>query len=246
MVRFSAPVRRNQRTLHPNLEPKEYDLGPFEIGSKEVTVQEYQEFSREFGPAHTQPLSAADVPVVSVSAVNAERYCNWRSAQDKLPPAEWAYEPSDPTHRTEALSLKPNFRTLRGYRLPTDAEWEFAVESTPRNKRLFARTALSKAAFTEYSWHRENGEARPRRVGEKKPSRLGLFDGHGNVSERCADRYVVVHQAGRSPVQMYHGLSFMYSIGDLLTFPSGRDARTVGYDSTGFRIARSLPEPAAE
>jgi formylglycine-generating enzyme required for sulfatase activity len=97
-------------------------------------------------------------PVINITHHAAMEYCQWLSA-----------------------------KTGKTYRLPTEAEWEYAC-------RVGSQTAYSSgddpAKLGDYAWYLDNSNARPHPVGRKKPNAWGLYDMHGNVAEWCLDRYV--------------------------------------------------------
>ncbi|HEU4389564.1 MAG TPA: SUMF1/EgtB/PvdO family nonheme iron enzyme [Blastocatellia bacterium] len=153
----------------------------FWIGKTEVTWDEYDQFAfgRRETPATdssaaqkgidalTQPTPPyADEsfgygkgrrPVISITHHAAMEYCRWLSS-----------------------------KTGKIYRLPTEAEWEYA--SRAGSKTSFAFGADSKL-LGEYAWYRDNSKDEPHPVGLKKPNAWGLCDMHGNVGEWCVDQY---------------------------------------------------------
>ncbi len=74
--------------------------------------------------------------------------------------------------------MKENYLSLTGYRLPTEAEMEYACRAGAVTSRYYGET---EELLAKYGWYLQNSKERTWPVGSKKPNDLGLFDMHGNV-----------------------------------------------------------------
>jgi len=160
---------------------------PFYLGVYEINQAQYQAVmgnnpswfsSNGSGKDKIAGQSTDRHPVESVSWLDAVKFCNKLSEMEGLKPF---YEINGETVRVLDW-------TGPGYRLPTEAEWEYACranEPTPQ-RYSFGDNAGS---LGEFAWYSENSGNATHPVGEKRPSGFGLFDMHGNVWEWCWDCY---------------------------------------------------------
>ncbi|QDU31403.1 Serine/threonine-protein kinase PrkC [Anatilimnocola aggregata] len=161
---------------------------PYWIGATEVTVGEFKKFSATGfltdaeqragaasktiqSPGQT-PTDAGspiltylnpgysvtdDSPAAAISSYEALAYCKWLSDEEKTQ-----------------------------YRLPTEAEWEYACRAGTTTQYSFGD---DHAELENYAWYNQNAKTNPRPVGMKLPNAFGLFDTHGNLVEWCQDFY---------------------------------------------------------
>ncbi len=183
-----------------------------------------------------------DSPVTQITWNDAVSFCNWLSDQEKLTPC----------YRQDAKDGWMLLTAANGYRLPTEAEWEYACRAGTTTQFWFGDDV---AELEQREWYNKNAGGRARAVGLKLPNPFGLYDMHGNVREWCSDYYDVkwyeesplnnplgptaVHaRVIRGGYGRYHPF-FCRSASRYLTTQSNRD------DYDGFRYVRVLDGPAA-
>jgi formylglycine-generating enzyme required for sulfatase activity len=173
----------------PNNEPDRIDnegpqrqvtVSSFYIGKYEVTQKEY----REVMGTNPSNFTGDNLPVENVNWFDAIQYCNRRSRLEGLTPA---YTIIDETKITWN-------RRANGYRLPTEAEWEYACRAgttTPFSTGNNITTNQANYAGTSPYNNNARGEYRQKTtpVGSFTPNDWGLYDMHGNVLEWCWDLY---------------------------------------------------------
>jgi len=113
-------------------------------------------------------------PVERVRWRDAKQYCNERSILEKLTPC---YDEKTPDWDCDD--------SANGYRLPTEAEWEYACRAGTDGAFDFGSTDK----LRQFAWFADNAMERTHAVGSKKPNHWGIHDLYGNVSEWCEDVY---------------------------------------------------------
>jgi serine/threonine protein kinase/formylglycine-generating enzyme required for sulfatase activity/energy-coupling factor transporter ATP-binding protein EcfA2 len=156
----------------------------FAIATKEVTVADFLKF-RPNHPYNAQFAVEPGCPMNSISWYAAAEYCNWLSERDKIPPDQWCYLRNDKGEFAAGMRTAPNFLQLKGYRLPTEAEWEYTCRAGTTTARYYGE---GEALLGKYAWTATHSMNRSLlRCGSLKPNDLGLFDMLGNAAEWCHD-----------------------------------------------------------
>jgi serine/threonine protein kinase/formylglycine-generating enzyme required for sulfatase activity len=203
-------VNRQGQTLVVVPKPGEFWMGvgkrykrpidrTFAIASKEVTVEQFLRFRMDHKSWRKAFAPTADHPVNSVTWYDAAAYCNWLSDREGIPQEQWCYEPKkgkdvrdfSATAYGEGMKMAPNYLKRMGYRLPTEAEWEYACRA---GAETLYSCGTSVALIGRYAWFKENSFARSHPVGSLRPNDLGLFDMDGNEWEWCQNKYEPIRE----------------------------------------------------
>ena len=182
---------------------------PFRLGRTEVTVGEFRHFvetskyvteTERFGGGNSSKVAETDPvkrkalwnspgykvtdesPVTQLTWNDMIAFCNWLSEHEKR---DRCYE----LNEQKVWARVPN---ANGYRLPTEAEWEYSCRAGTTMQYSFGDNV---AELDDYAWFNRTAEkgkdigARP--VASKRPNPFGLHDMHGNAWERCQDYHAV-------------------------------------------------------
>jgi serine/threonine protein kinase/formylglycine-generating enzyme required for sulfatase activity len=160
----------------------------YSIATKPVTGEQFRRFRKDHADLPNVTPTRFH-PVNSVTWYEAVTYCNWLSEQEGMPEDQWCYEPNGRGEYAQGMKLKANYLSLPGYRLPTEAEWEYACRAGAVTRGYFGESVELLGKYGVYSAN-SYGQSKP--VGSLKPNDFGLFDMHGNVWGWCQERFTKV------------------------------------------------------
>ena len=201
---------------------------PFYMGVTEVTQAQWQ------AVMGTEP--GKGMPYVKEGGENAVSYVSWDDAT--------------------AFCAKLLRKSGRTFRLPTEAEWEYACRAGSKTKFCFGDDA---SKLGDYAWYRKNaweiGEKYVHPVARKKPNAWGLYDMHGNAWEWCADYHDKTYysSATRKAVdptgpasgtfRVLRGSSFVLAAWLCRSARRHADGPDFRVSANGFRVASPVPVP---
>jgi formylglycine-generating enzyme required for sulfatase activity len=212
----------------------------FLMDRHEMTQAVYEKIGQLEAISNPSHFKGPDLPVEQVTWPQAAHFCNARSRFEGLKPC---YNEDNGECDFEA----------DGYRLPTEAEWEYACRAGTTTDYAFGHEARK---LGDHAWFADNAAKKTHPVAKKKPNAWGLFDLHGNVAEWCNDvydkgyyrtspeknprgpaegkEYVLRGGSWKSPAE---ALRSSYRLGETPGFSDACLAR----DAIGFRCVRKAP-----
>ena len=232
----------------------------FYMSKYEVTQGEYEKYCTYGGSSPSSDYGEGNgYPAYFVSWYDALVYCNKRSIDEGFTPCYSINEETDPTK----WGTVPKLRDSRwnevicdwdadGYRLPTEAEWEYAARAgnNTTSSTIYSGTTSS-SSIGSYAWYEYNSYSKTHYVGTKKANAFGLYDMSGNVWEWCwnwyTSSYDTTKEAGNDPTGVMVGCServsrggSWYNVLDSCSvsircsdYPSAR------FSNVGFRVVRA-------
>jgi len=222
------------------------DISPFSIGKQEVTQKQYRDETGK-NPAR---FKGETLPVENISWYEAVEFCNRLSVRHSLKPY-YNIKKSKSGEKGwygEDLSYEVIIAGGDGFRLPTEAEWEYACRAGTKTVFHYGNTLnSSQANFNgNFPYNSVKGvfKNKPVKTGSYSPNPFGLYDMHGNISEWCHDCYDRYGSGGGGKTDCTYRVKRggNWSVQGKELRSSGRGSGMPGEkrSTTGFRLARSL------
>jgi len=191
------------------------DVEPFQMARTPVTQQQYASVTGSWPAARVDP----ECPVENISWIDAVRFCNLASIAHGLVAA----------YEIDSDAFDARFTGTDGYRLPTEAEWEYACRAGTSAPRY--------GPLEDIAWFSGNSRGRHHPVAEKAQNDWGLHDMLGNVWEWCFDRY---DPAVYGAYRIFRGGGWADEERGCLATNRRRSHPTFAIEDLGFRVVRSL------
>ena len=203
-----------------DVQSKKNLLRNFHIGKYQITQEEWQEIMNN-NPSFFK--GEKKLPVESVSWYDCIEFCNKLSEKYGLR-KYYNINGTDVSLNTGA----------NGFRLPTEAEWEYAARGGINSKNYKFAGCNTEQELKFYAWYYENSDKKTHPVGQLKPNELGLYDMIGNVFEWCEDKY-----SENSSYRVIRGGSWDNLARGVRVSNRDYDTHDSRYYNLGFRLAFS-------
>ncbi|MEN6627680.1 MAG: SUMF1/EgtB/PvdO family nonheme iron enzyme [Candidatus Sumerlaeia bacterium] len=230
----SATGEANQAPVH------EVTVKPFLIDRTEVAQEIYIKLTN----IDKSKFKGPTLPAEQIPWADAAKFCNARSEAEGLTPCY--------NLDTGECNFDAN-----GYRLPTEAEWEYAARAGSDTDWFFGG---NESKLADYAWVKTNSAEKTHPVGTKKPNAWGIYDMYGNVAEWCNDVYDANYYKASpaddprgaamndNPQFTIRGGAYRFELNTARSawrqgeFPGQTDG-CIGGDYLGFRCVRKVEEP---
>lgn len=213
-------------------------LDSFQMAETPITQELYEKIRGKY--KNPSNVKGGDLPVENVDFLDAVMFCNSLSKRDNLTPCYVTSESN--------VWIDCDW-TADGYRLPTEAEWEYAANGGIHNSGC---TYSGSNNINDVAWYNGNSNGTTHPVAQKNPNALGLYDMSGNVWEWCWDYFSNAFNGGNNPkgpskASPYHvirGGSLDASDSDCTVLARNCEHHRKGNESgifkiVGFRVVRS-------
>ena len=221
----------------------------FYMGKYEVTQAEYEKYcSYGDDSPSSDKGDGNNYPAYYVSWYDALVYCNKRSMAEELTPCysisgstdpkDWGTVPTSSNSTWNAVVCDWN---ANGYRLPTEAEWEYAARAGDNTVESLTYSGTSDVnQLGDYAWYSDSANDNTHEVGKKLPNAFGLYDMSGNVWEWCwnwhTNSYNTEAEGGSDPTGASSGSYRVVRGGSWGNYSDGCAVSCRGYNGPGNRL----------
>ena len=244
---MGSPLTEAQRSDN-ELQHKSRIARSFAFAAAPVTKEQFLRFMPTFTHSEFKRYPAPSCPIGGVVWYEAVAYCNWLSKEEGITEDQWCYK-----IKGKETKLKAGYLNLAGYRLPTEAEMEYATRAGSVTSRYFGE---AEDLLPKYAWYLKNSQEKTWPVGSLKPNDLGLFDVQGNVftwrqesyksyfktknGEATEDKEDALSIEGTTS-RVLRGGSFFALASNVRSAVRSNNVPTTRNFNVGFRLARTLP-----
>ncbi len=186
----SSPFLRGSFANEPGRDRKKETLHPvqlrhsFALSDREITMEKFRKLLPELrtDQGFADYAKTEDSPAINVTYFDAAKYCRLLSELEGIAESDMCYPSVELINKD--MILPANFMDRRGYRLPSESEFEYACRAGTLTARPFG---YAKHLLTHYAWTFENANEIVHPVAQKLPNDFGFFDLLGNAFEWCQD-----------------------------------------------------------